>query len=154
MSLLAHPERNIFLTGRAQSALSDVAKVLGVRLGRRNCDIQVETRKRKLLALSAMFRAHSDDSGLYGEVLMECANRRNLIAYLDYDNLANVPGYQNILRRFYVVVLLDEPEADAPAEDPAGKESGLNQLPCDLQLNWRGFPVRQLARIITHCLYG
>ncbi len=154
MSLLAHPERNVFITGRSQSAFVDVAKMLSVRLGRRVCDVQVEARKRKLLALSALFSSHSSESSLYADVIRECADRRNLIACLDYESLTTIDGYTKLLHRFYVVVLLDEPNAETAPQDEAAAAGGPEDLPCDLQLHWSGFQPRQLARIITHCLYG
>jgi hypothetical protein len=154
VSLLAHPERNIFITGRVQSVFADVAKMLSVRLGRRVCDIQVESRKRKLLALSAIFSSHSGESSHYRDVLKECTNRRNLIACLDFESLAAIEQYIPLLHRFYVVVLLDEPRAEESVHDESGNADSPNDLPCDLQLHWSGFQPRQLARIITHCLYG
>jgi hypothetical protein len=153
VSLLAHPERNVLITGRANSTFADVAKVLAVRLGRRVCDVQAEARKRRLLSLTAVFGgAHPSETAVYGEVLKDLAGRRNHVACLDFDSLVAIEGYRRLLGKFYVVVLLDE-------QDPADTEAevasiGLRELECELQLNWHGFQARQLARVITHCLYG
>lgn len=154
MSLVAHPERNVLITGQVESPYIDVARMLGVRLSRRICDVQVETRRRKLLSLSGMLTPAKNDATVYADVLRECCARRNQVACLDYPSLAAVAGYEHLLPRFYVVTLLqadEEPEGEtgdiAARNGPAG-------LPADLQLNCEGFQVRQLARIIAHCLYG
>jgi hypothetical protein len=154
VSLVAHPERNVLITGPADSPYADVTRALALRLGRRVCDVQVESRKRKLLALSAVFSGHKDEASLYKDVLRDCAERRNQVACLDLSSLVATSIHELLLSRFYVVLLLGESEGG-----PMQSDNGLpgipgDALPFDLQLNCGGLHVRQLARIITHCLYG
>lgn len=153
MSLVAHPERNVLITGSANSPYADVSKALALRLGRRVCDVMVETRKRKLLALSAVLAGHRDESSLCADVLRDCAQRRNQVACLDYPSLAGISIHPQLLSRFYIVLLLGE-SGDGPQQGDYGPGIAPDVLPFDLQLNCSGLHVRQLARIITHCLYG
>ncbi len=144
----------MLIIGSADTPFADVSKALALRLGRRACDVLVESRRRKLLALSAVFGGFRDEASLTADVLRDCTARLNQVVHLDLASANSIDDCSSLLSRFYVVLLLSGREP-APQQSSNGQsDDGEDVLPFDLQLNCGGLNVRQIARIVAHCLYG
>lgn len=142
------------VTGPGDSTFTDVARMLAVRLNRRFVDVGQAARRNALFGLASFKSSPSQFDRLHEEIIKDARHRRNLVLCLDAQSLAQVKLIGRELSGFFVVELnaqaQGQVEVDPSSDIPISHET----IDPDLQLNWHGFKVKHLARIIAHCLYG